>query len=88
MMSFANIEYYIKVFNYCNNQNLPIIKMSYMFKDNDKSTLVLMREYNILLQQSDKKFLNNRREAMIKGVSPDYLALSKLQNKYKYFKEI
>jgi hypothetical protein len=86
-MSFANIEYYIKAFNYCNNQNLPIVKMSYMFKDNDKYTLVLMREYNILLHQSEKMF-NNRRQAMIKGVSPDYLALSKLQNKYKYFKEL
>lgn len=87
-ISFSQIEYYIKVFNHCYNQNFPIVKLSDVFKDhNDKYTLILIKEYNKLLDKS-KSHSNNRRNAFIKGVSPDYLALSKLQSKYKFYNEI
>ena len=87
-LTISEIEYYIKAFNYCNIKKLPIIKLSDIFKDNSKSHLVLIREYNIILQKFNKNIINNRRHAMIKGSSPDYMALSKLQNKYKYYRDV
>lgn len=86
-MSFANIEYYIKAFNNCTKLNFPIIQMSDLYKDSNKTTLILIREYNRLLEKTKTNF-NNRRNAITKGILPDYLALSKLRNKYKFYNEV
>jgi hypothetical protein len=82
------IDYYVKTYNYCNNDQLPVIDIiSFTAAKNPKrETFKLLDEYKLLLRLANTKGSSSKRTAITKGL-PSYNVVSKLRAKYQFGQE-
>lgn len=81
------IDYYVKTYNYCNNDELPVVDIISLTnsKNPKKETFKLLKEYKHLLYLVENK-KDLKRKAIIKGL-PSYYAVSKLRAKHQFGEE-
>lgn len=81
------IDYYVKTYNYCNTDELPIVDIISLTntKNPKKENFKLLKEYKHLLFLVENK-QDLKRTAVIKGL-PSYTMMSKIRSKNQFGQE-